>query len=145
MPRTDDMVFPGGNEGDPIPIRVVRRDMVKKMITSQKIGLLNLATLEMARDVDEKRALVAGANYEDIIVAWAGDRWTDFFHFAGPEAERVWAALISGLTPRSPAMLTEQEQEALQLFRQGALIPAVVRPARKKTTPKAPTRAKRST
>lgn len=123
MPRTDDMMPPATSGGQPQMIRSVRRDMIHKIATDDKIGILDLNTWMMARSYDEKRTLISDCEPGQTVIAWCGGRWTDFFEFPpGQEGENIFEALTSALTPRRSVMITEDEADALEAFRQGAIV-----------------------
>lgn len=144
MPRTADMVFPGGNDDEPVPVRSVRRDMISNMVSSNKVGILDMSRGLMARTMGEKQQLMVGADPDNIIVAWAGDRWTDFFAFAADdEGERAWAAFLSGLTPRRSVHLTEDKLEAIQAYREGRMISVTPAPVKKPRAAAKPRSTKR--
>lgn len=119
-----DMVPPATTHGEPVYIRPVRRDMIAKIANNEKVGILNTSTWMMARSYAEKRALIQDLDGpDDLVIAWAGNRWTDFFCFQEDDEGRLWDSLVSALTPRRSIMLTEDEQEVVRAYRKGDLAP----------------------
>lgn len=127
MPRPDTGFKPPSSaNGDPIPMREVRGDMLNQMVSDLKIGLLDTKSWLMARSRTEKLRLMEDATMEHIIVAWGGTKWTDFFEFRDAA---LFTRFRNLLIPRQSVMLTDDEVAAVQAFREGA----IVRPTGKRT------------
>jgi hypothetical protein len=120
MPRREDTGFtpPSASNGDPIPLRQVRQDMLQQMVNDLKIGLLDTSSWKMARSRTEKTRLLDGATFDTIIVAWGGSKWTDFFEFTD---EALFNRYRNMLIPRQSVMLTDEEVAVVQAHREGAL------------------------
>lgn len=119
MPRPDTgFKPPSSSNGDPIPMREVRADMINQMVSDLKIGLLDTQSWLMARSLTEKLRLIEAASMEYIIVAWGGTKWTDFFEFRDPD---IYNRFRNSLIPRQSVMLTDDEVAAVQAFREGAI------------------------
>lgn len=116
--RVGDFTPPTRTDGEPIPIRKVTGVHMDAMGKSLKVSLLDTRSWTMARSRSEKLTLLERARWDDLVVAWAGDRWTDFFEF--PDIE-TYQKFKDSLVPREAVMLTDAEIGAVEAFRRGAL------------------------